>query len=107
MEIAYICSPYQNDPVRNAERAKGYCRHALRQGFVPLAVHLHYPQFLNENDPAQRQIGLDCGLTLLRKCDALFAYGNQITAGMKREIAEAERLNIPVYYMDDYEGEAI
>jgi hypothetical protein len=101
MEIAYICSPYQNDPARNTERTKDYCRHALRQGFIPLAAHLHYPQFLNEADPAQRKIGLECGLALLRKCDVIFVYGNQLTAGMKREIAEAERLNVPIYYMTD------
>jgi hypothetical protein len=104
METAYICSPYRDNPVCNATSAKIYCRQALRLGYVPFAPHLHYPQFLNEDDPAQRRIGLDCGLTILRKCDALLVYGDRVTAGMRKEIEEAERLQLPVYYMTDYEG---
>ncbi|GHU78166.1 hypothetical protein AGMMS49992_28110 [Clostridia bacterium] len=104
MEIAYICSPYRGNVERNSQRARRFCLHALRNGYVPFAPHLHFPQFLNEADPAQRSLGLECGLTMLRKCDALFVYGEQVSSGMRREIDEAERLNVPVYYMPDDEG---
>ena len=105
MEIAYICSPYQNNPEENTRNTKLYCRDALRHNFIPLAVHLHFPLFLNENDPAQRALGLRCGLELLRRCDIVMVYGDRISKGMKHEIAEAERLDKPIYYMGGNENE--
>ena len=100
MEIAYICSPYRNNPELNTQNTKRYCRDALRHHFVPFAPHLHYPLFLNEEDPAQRSLGLKCGLTLLRKCEVLMVYGDHVSEGMEREIAEAERLGKSIYYME-------
>ena len=38
------------------------------------------------------------GLTWLEQCDELWVIGRRISEGMKREIARAEELGIPVAY---------
>jgi hypothetical protein len=92
--LVYIASPFAGDPERNSERARGYCRFAVGKGCIPLAPHLHYPQFLDDGDEEQRRLGLRFALILLGKCDELWVFGGQITEGMAREIAKAKKRGI-------------
>jgi hypothetical protein len=81
---------------RNIENARQYCKFAVRQGAIPFAPHLLYPQFMNDNDPKQREMALLFGNVWLRKCDALWFFGETISEGMKREIKAARRHGIPI-----------
>ena len=99
--LVYIASPYAGDIERNTERARQYCRFAVSQGFIPLAPHLHYPQFMDEADAKQRKLGLRFALILLGKCDELWVFGSYISKGMKREIATAERRGIKTKYFEN------
>ena len=96
MKLVYICSPYAGDIEANIRFAKDACRHAAEQGFAPVAVHLLYPQILDDSIPAQREIGIRMGLRVLASCDELWICGSRISHGMSCEIAEAERLGIPI-----------
>ncbi len=98
--LVYIASPFAGDPERNSERARGYCRFAINRGAVPLAPHLHYPQFLDDGDAEQRSLGIRFALILLGKCDELWVFGWQITEGMAREIAKAKKRGMPVRYFN-------
>lgn len=95
MELIYVASPYAGDVEQNVENAKEYCRYVMEQGGVPLPSHLLYPQMLDDSSPAQRGLGTRMGLELLARCDGLWAFG-EISPGMEAEMAEAERLGIPV-----------
>ena len=44
----FICSPFRGDMEGNARKAAAYSRMACEQGFLPVAPHLLFPQFLNE-----------------------------------------------------------
>ncbi len=94
--LVYICSPFRGAPESNSRRARSYCRFAISKNVVPVAVHLLYPQFLNDDVRRERSIGLSCGITVLRRCDALWVFSDRITVGMKAEIEAAERLGIPI-----------
>lgn len=97
-KLVYICSPYASGDVQeNVEKAKEYCKLALKEGFVPVAPHLLYPQFLCDEDEAEREQGLSCGLALLDVCAEVWVFG-QISKGMLREIEYAENKNIPVLF---------
>jgi hypothetical protein len=48
--IVYICSPYSGDVEANVAAARRYSRFAVDKGFIPIAPHLLYPQFLNDDD---------------------------------------------------------
>jgi hypothetical protein len=101
LPLVYIASPFAGDAERNAERARGYCRFAVSRGSIPLAPHLHYPQFMDDGDTEQRALGLRFALILLGKCDELWAFGDRISDGMAREIAKAKRRGLPVRYFNN------
>ncbi len=96
MKLVYICSPYAGDVENNIRFAKAACLYAAEHGCAPVAVHLLYPQILDDNVPAQREIGIQMGLRVLASCDELWICGSRISHGMSCEIIEAERIGIPV-----------
>lgn len=99
--LIFICSPYRGDVEANTQKARSYCRFAIRRGgrtsapCIPFAPHLLFTQFLDDSMAREREEGMAMGLSMLALCDELWAFGSP-TAGMAAEIAEAERLNIPV-----------
>lgn len=95
-KLVYICSPYAGEVQKNVEFAKAACRYAMKQNCTPIAVHLLYPQFLDDNDPAQRETGLRMGHRVLEACDELWLCGSRISTGMAMELQEAKKLGIPV-----------
>lgn len=57
LPLVYIASPFAGDTERNIAKARDYCRFAVSKGCIPLAPHLHYPQFMEDTDKAQRARG--------------------------------------------------
>lgn len=96
-KLIYIASPYAGDVEQNVAFAKRACRHAISQGHTPIAVHLLYPQLLDDKEPAEREIGLRLGHRALESCDELWVCGDRISSGMAQEIAEAQKLGIPIH----------
>ena len=96
MKMVYICSPYAGDIVKNIRFAKDACRYAAEQDCAPVAVHLLYPQILDDAVPSQREAGIRMGLRVLATCEELWICGEHISPGMYCEIAEAKRLGIPI-----------
>ena len=73
MKYVYICSPYRpvgEDPEtelrKNIDQAKRACRLAVSRGLIPLAPHLYFTQFLDDNDPQERRIGQQAGKEWMR-----------------------------------------
>ena len=96
--LVYIASPFAGDTEYNISRARGYCRFTVRCGCIPLAPHLLYPQFMDDSDPDDRELGLFFALILLGKCDEMWVFGERISEGMSREIAKAKKRGLPVRY---------
>lgn len=94
----YICSPLRGNIAENWLKARNYCRAAALDGHTPIAPHIYAPQFLDENKPEERELGLAIGLDLLEGCQELWYYTTPPSAGMKVEIERAEALGIPVRY---------
>lgn len=95
-KIVFICSPFAGDIEGNIERAKRYGRFAVSEKVIPIIPHLMYPQFLYEDDPDERKLGIDMGLVLLSKCHEIWVFGETISKGMAVEIKKAKKYNIPV-----------
>lgn len=95
-KLIYIASPYAGEVEQNVAFAKKACRHAIHQGHTPIAVHLLYPQMLDDENPVEREAGLRMGHRVLEVCDEVWVCGGRISSGMAREIAEAQRLGIPI-----------
>lgn len=93
-KIVFICSPYAGDVEVNVMRAKRYGRFAVTEKVIPIIPHLMYPQFLFEDDPEERKLGIEMGLVLLGKSDELWVFGSQVSQGMAIEIKKAKERNI-------------
>ncbi len=91
--MAYICSPLSGDIAANQEKARRYCRFAVDSGYIPLAPHLYFPQFMDDSNRAERDLALFMDLVLLSKCAELWVFGETISRGMSIEIEKARRKN--------------
>ena len=96
--IVYICRPFAGDVDGNTIRARRFGRFAASENAIPIIPHLMYPQFLQEDDPDERKLGMQMGLELLRKCQELWAFGNQLSTGMAVEVKKAKQWKIPIRY---------
>ena len=94
--MVYICSPYRGSVEKNTENARSYCRMAAERGYIPIAPHLLFPQFLNDALHEERELGMFMGFVLLSKCKELWAFGDYDSDGMTQEIRKAEARGIPV-----------
>ena len=92
--IVYICSPFSGDVETNVANARRYSRFAVDKGYIPIAPHLLFPQFLRDDHPMERQLGLVFGLALLCKCAEVWVFGSRISPGMEAEIKRARWKNI-------------
>lgn len=100
--LVYICSPFSGDISRNIERAKKYSRYAVDSKAIPIAPHLLFPQFMD--DDTERELALFMDMVLLGKCEELWVFGELVTEGMSAEIAKAKRKNMKIrYFTEDCE----
>lgn len=104
LPLVYICCPYKNDPVVNSEKARKFCRFAVEKGYIPLCTILHFPQFMSDTDPEERELALFMDIVLMGKCQEVWVLGETITEGMSRELHKAERRKQPIrYFNNDFE----
>lgn len=97
MKKVYICSPYRGDVETNVQNARKYCRAAVELGCLPIAPHLLFPQFMNDDDPAERGVAIEMDFNLIGICDEIWAFGlDRPTEGMRAEIRWAEGTGVPV-----------
>lgn len=98
--LVYICSPYAGDIEANVSAARRFSRFAVDSGYIPIAPHLLFPQFLNDNAPDERQLGLLFGNVLMSKCAEVWVFGNYISNGMDAEIKRAKQKNYRIRYFN-------
>ena len=99
--LVYICSPYSGDVETNVEAAKRYSRLAVDKGCIPLTPHLLFPQFLDDDIPEERELGLFFGNILMSKCSEVWVFGERISAGMESEIKRARWKNYRLRYFSE------
>lgn len=98
--LVYICSPLSGDVEANTEKARAFCRYALEQGQIPLAPHLLFPQFMNDDVPAERELAIFMDVVLLGKCSELWVLGETVSAGMQTEIDVAKKRRQPIRWFN-------
>lgn len=96
--VVYICSPLSGDMEGNQEKARAYCRFAVDTGYIPIATHIYFPQFMNEQSSRERNLALVMDTVLLTKCAELWVFGDIISRGMSVEIEKARRKGLPIRY---------
>ncbi len=103
--LVYICSPFSGDISGNIERAKKYSRFAVDQKAIPLAPHLLFPQFMDED--TERELAVFMDMVLLGRCKEVWVFGSHISEGMAAEIEKAKRKQIKIRYFTEDCKEAL
>lgn len=109
MSMTYVCSPLSAATraavLSNAARAMSYMTLAEQEfGERAVAPHAYLPYLLDDHIPEERALALEFGQKLLSLCTRLVVYGTHVSAGMRKEIAMAQQLGIPVLYRTDSGG---
>jgi hypothetical protein len=101
MRTVILESPFAGEVEANIEYARRCLRDCLLRYEAPIASHLLYtqPGVLDDNDPIERQLGINAGLAWGGQADATVVYTDRgISNGMTYGIARAEREGRPVEY---------
>ena len=93
MKLVFVCSPYSGDVEKNAQNAQRFCRYVVDSGHIPIAPHLLFPQFMDEE--TEREEAMVRSIELLKRCDWVWIFGDKLTSGMNREIGVAIYEEIP------------
>lgn len=103
--LIYISSPCRGNMKYNLKKAAEYCRSvALSFDTIPIAPHLYFTQFMDDNNPLERKMGMEMGVDILNICDELWVFGEP-TEGMKAEIKVAESIGMPIQYKpENFDG---
>ena len=54
-KIVYIANPFAGAVEKNLQFTRDSCRYVVKQKATPIASHLIYPQFLKDDDTAERE----------------------------------------------------
>lgn len=93
MRLVVIESPYAGDVEKNVAYARACMADSLSRGEAPIASHLLYtqPGILRDEDPHERQWGIDAGLAWGKMGDLTAVYTDLGTSkGMEYGIAVAK-----------------
>lgn len=105
--LVYICSPYRGDTEKNTEKARKYSRFAVESKAIPMTPHLLYPQFMDDSNPEERYLATYViNYVLIGKCQEVWVFGEDISEGMGREIALAEKRRMKIRYFTETMEEA-
>ena len=97
--VVYIASPYAGDTKYNTMKARRYCRFAVSRGCIPIAPHLLFPQFMDEDADRDRALFFD--RVILSKCAELWVMGDTLSPGMKMEIKQARARNMVIRHFSE------
>lgn len=107
----YVCTPHRpvsENPVQrrwemeaNRERVIKACKLLTLCGYMPMAPHAYFTQFLSDDDPEEREEGMQLGIEWLSMCDELWTFGDRISEGMQTEIDFAKENFIKIRNMPE------
>lgn len=93
----YICSPLRAETKKgidmNVSAVRAYMSYAIiRMGVSATAPHAFLPMILDDEVSEERELALNVGLVVLKKCEQMFVCGSKLSSGMLGEIIRAFEL---------------
>lgn len=99
--ITFICSPYRGDVEYNVNQAQLMSKYIAYQNDVPIAPHLLFTQFLDDNDYQHREMALKMNKRIIDICDVVLVMEGEITEGMQIEIDYAKSIGKEIHTLPD------
>lgn len=103
MKLVYICSPYGGD-MQDYVKAKAYCREVIREGNLPVAMHVYLPPLIQRDEiesEKDREYDMEAAEAMIPHCDEVRVYGHKITEKMQKEIMIANEYRMAVKYEEE------
>lgn len=99
----FVSSPYRAETKEKIDEniavAKKVCYIIIKNGNLPIAPHLYFPSFLQDDEESERSLGIEYSLHLLDQCDEMLVIipetgedgtlYDRLTEGMKKEVDHA------------------
>jgi hypothetical protein len=111
MELAIVESPYFNEDDLLLKRNIAYARLCVafleQQGYAAFASHLFYtqPSILNDDDPEDRQKGIDSGFAIARHASVSFVFTDLgVSGGMRAGILDAQKAGRRIQYQSIFQS---
>jgi hypothetical protein len=99
MRRVIIESPYAGEVANNKRYLHECVKDCLKRGESPYASHGFFTQFLDDNKPDERELGIKAGLAWGDAADLIVVYEDLgISEGMKRSIKEHQRKGRQIAY---------
>lgn len=100
----FVSGPYSNEPELNTKKAIEAADKLISMGILPLVPHLwHYHDAYFKRD---YETWLKMSLMMLDRADFLLRLPGE-SSGADKEVSEAEKRDIPIFYSFDEIKEAI
>jgi hypothetical protein len=85
--LVFVCSRLAGDIHLNISLTAHHCRYVFRQGLVPVAPHLYLGMILDDNRPAEREMGIGLGREVMNLCSQFWAFHDGgLSSGMQDDI---------------------
>jgi hypothetical protein len=95
--LVIIESPFAGDVEANIAYARRAVADSLSRNEAPICSHLLFPQLLDDDDPAQRQLGIEAGLAWYRVADKCVVYADRgWSDGMKQGTLRAAEHDVEI-----------
>ena len=65
--MIYVCAPLSGECEQKQDNALLLWRVVVDSGGIPVAPHIFLPQFMNDDDPAERDLALFMDIVFLSK----------------------------------------
>lgn len=102
--LVYVCSPFAGDTRANVALARCFSAALVERGCIPVTPHLLFPQFMDDADPDARELAMFMGRIVMSKCEQVWIYAPQVSAGMHEEARWARHLDLPITFVNhDFE----
>lgn len=99
MKRVIVESPYSGDVERNVAYARICVLDCLGRGEAPIASHLLFPGILDDDRPAERELGILAGQAWIGVADLVILYIDYgITPGMEQAMRRASKEGVTVEY---------
>ncbi|MPV50144.1 hypothetical protein GCG21_09020 [Pseudactinotalea sp. HY160] len=94
-----IESPYAGNVQANIDYAREAMKDSLDRGEAPMLSHLLYTQVLDDDDPAERALGIQAGFAWRAAAQATIVYTDLgLTPGMRAGVTDALRRGQNIEY---------
>lgn len=100
IKVAYLAHPVSGDVKRNIARAKRWLSYLQKtySGHVFIAPWITGIEICgdDDNDPLQRERGIQRDCAVIAKCDELWLCGADFSKGMEREVVVAVKYRLKI-----------